>query len=191
MKFNRTHIRKLITDPYNTPIKYVKRSICETKRQIVTTFKEIIFENIFELKFKYIGDEIIIKQNEAIPNIVFGGGSGISYDKRFGDGYIHYSFETFAVQKTVLNAALYFKPKQNFVTVTLDMREGQDKLYFKINGSPLKYVIANISHTKKQISVLNWGLRRMTIISLMFLKNPPINFNERYIYINSFDGSNI
>jgi hypothetical protein len=126
-----------------------------------------------------------------MPNISFGSGSGICYDRHFGDGYLHYTFESLYVQKIVLDAALYYKPKENFLTVILDMRKDQNKLYFKINGITLPYVIANISHIKKQISILNWGLRRMTIISLMFLRNLPIDFSEQYIYINSYDGSNI
>jgi hypothetical protein len=79
---------------------------------------------------------------------------------------------------------------QDYLTIILDMRKNQDKLYFKINDTWLTNVICDIPHTEKQILFDIGYSAQITFMSIKSPSHLPIDFSRKHFsYYKSLNGT--
>jgi hypothetical protein len=164
-------------------IKYSGRSIVSQNGHQIIVLSESIFERIFELKLKFLGNFLQVKQIKANSVKRYEDGSGLLCCKR-----ILMFFENADASNVCINSNLYHESHENIMTVILDMRKGYGRMYFKINDILLPCSIYNISHNKKQIHITVGYDEMATIKSIKDLTVLPIEVSENCIYYDSHNG---
>jgi hypothetical protein len=148
--------------------------------------RERIFEDIFEMKYKY-----------NIPNIMIIGIFGERINDIVLKLYINqYGMDTFRVynlytgQQTL---SLYSQREEgkathihenDVLTFILNMLPNQDCAYYYINDIMSRNIISNITHTPKRIGLAGAQFS-ITMISMKRLRFAPIQHHIKYEYFNS------
>jgi hypothetical protein len=187
-KFNKIPLRKLLLRPVYHRQSYSERTASSIKGWLNSfILEETIFERIFEIRLKYLANSISVKQINANDPWYGATGSGISYGQH--GSHINYIFETCECYNVSLNSTFYHKPGENTMTVILDMRNGHDMMFFKINGITLKHVIVKISHNIKRILFSFGDTEKITILSLTHPVSLSIDPSKKYRYYKSINGA--
>lgn len=187
IKFDKTPLRNLIRDPDIAWVLYFGRTLICNSGHEQFILKETIFESIFEIKLSYDTNFLSIKQISANSPPYRTRGSGMMcYGIYPRTEHVQYMFEEHVKSTVYLESHLYNETGANYLTVVLDMRKGQNKLYFKINGVALPLVISKIPHSKRQIEFDFVGGAQINIISAMQLTNLPINLSQKKVYLFQF-----
>jgi hypothetical protein len=189
LKSDNIPVRRLVSFPF-FGVKYSGRSIVSLNGHQIIILSESIFESILEINLTYLAEFIqikLIKQMKENSIWINESGSGLfyfdSYNKQM---YIFFEKESTALMHIV--SSLYHKQGENTMTVIIDMREGYGRMYFKINGILLPYVICNISHEKKQLQISIGDDEKITIKNIKDLNELPIEVSENCVYYNSRNG---
>jgi hypothetical protein len=172
LKYNKIPAGRLFIKKRANDIRFNKRKLiggfgygCGT-----ITLKEPIFENIFEMKIEYtFGNSIELKQvsaasskpyNDTIAGIILSIVNYTSTKMRFRK---YYTILDICLDVTHCN-----KRGGNTLTFILDMREGKNTLYFKMNDILIPYAFNKISHTHKNIEIF---MRTNEIIHVIHTKD--------------------
>jgi hypothetical protein len=200
-KFNETPIRKLLLNPHNPQlpgpmhydnpqylVSYYKRTAFANYNIGRVVLKEIIFETIFELKLSFIGNFMSVDQLSAsMINQKINDGCGIFLSNLVDRYCIRFS-EFFCDKDICIDPNLYQNSRKKILTFILDMREGKNNLYFKINDILLRKIICNIPHSQRMIQITLGDIESVTLISTMHLKHLPIDFSKKFDYYSSLTG---
>jgi hypothetical protein len=193
-KFNNIPLQRLLTNPN---LRSIGRTVFACPYDIVVTLKEIFLNNIVEVKFRYTGKRIDIRQINKNVDSRYSLGSGISgISISDTNPYkVMYLFELYYRWDSSYDASQYFKSNDNIVTVILDTTQTLNSeslengaCYFKINDMTLPYAISNNCYYEKELNIQVGASGSITLISITHLRNLPINRNIEFKYYNSFTG---
>jgi hypothetical protein len=185
MKYNNIPIKNLLVQMIDPFLEYHGRTVTGINGLRTITLNEPIFESIFELKLKYIkGVCITVKQ--ADPNINF---FGKNYNTKImisGHCIRKNAFlfkEHHHLGQTVDVTYCHKKHERNVLTLILDMRKYEDKLYFKINDFVIKYAIVNNPHVPKLLEISLECPEEIEFISNTYLNRFPEDILKQFIKI--------
>jgi hypothetical protein len=188
MRYNEIHIRKLLEVPIASDVEYYGRTIIANTNSVSTfIFKEILSEDIFELKLRYNGNCISIQQTQIDKYPYFQSGIGIS---SLMDTYKIHLQSSHHYWEIPTNLKEYQKADNNTLTLILDMNEGKDMLFFKINDVLIPYAISGLIHDEQKIKFGIGYKESITVISATHLKNLPVDvskISKYYSYDNEDD----
>jgi hypothetical protein len=172
-KFNEIPIRKLLRVPIDPKLEFHGRTVIGFNGLRTITLKDPIFETIFELRLKYT-NAVWIQVKQENPNFNSGYrnyNTGLrfysGYNKKFVcfHGGACFFGETIDITEYCL--------ENNILTVILDMRSSENKLYFKVNGVIIKRAVNNRPHVSKIIQFTILDGESIDFISISYLKQLP------------------
>jgi DNA-binding protein len=181
-KFNRTHIRKLLLPPLDDEVEYRGRAAISLKDIGGFILKEILFENIFELKLGYnSGRYVNVKLINADPNLskFLNENDGIFL---YGSDALLRFYSSSNFPDKWIDISKYRTHTNNVLTIIVDMTQDQNTIYFKIDGNLLPYAVRYTSHLQKRFLVQFRYGEIITLISTTFLKNLPIDKDAQIEY---------
>jgi hypothetical protein len=150
--------------------------------------KEPLIDTIFEAKLTYI--PVFINQPSLNVPVVYDpdpiNSKSIPYE--ILTQHIRYLFEPLNEVRLFIDSNPSPDVREVDLTIILDMRENQNKLYFKVGGVTINNVICNISHVQKRLNIWIKDAERLKIISLTHLVCLPIDLTKEYTYQDSNTG---
>jgi hypothetical protein len=189
-KFNEVPIQKLITPTSCDLVQIFGRTLVrEYGYKVAFILREVIFESIFEVKLTYLHSELGKEwiYDEMVPAHRLDSG-WIIYETM--TEYISYLCEISGECMLYIKSTIGELDKENTLTIILDMREGQNVLYIRINNTLIRSAISNIPHEKKQLNIWIEGAERITLNSLTHLSCLPTDLSQNFIYHDSNTGKN-
>jgi hypothetical protein len=184
-KFNNTPLRKLIIPNPPEEIQIIDRTIRFGSGRQTITLKDKILNNIFELKLRYF-KEIKIQQNSVLNNEICKKGAGVEMDRNI----LRFRFDKYgdSCSSSFTINSKYLTKKNELLTIILNMKQGCDTLYMRINNHMIPNAFCNIPHRRRMISIEGNHFNIVTLVSANYLQTLPIDPHLKYTYWNSFDG---
>jgi hypothetical protein len=181
IKYNEIPLRKLLLKPFDPDIQLCGRTakcLDITSRIIL---KEPILDTIYEVKMELNGNMFIdVAQTDGTtPDMEQLEHSLSCTYTRIHISNIVPSFIYLQRSRLTWKLEIDVKLCHSFLTVILDMRKGQDVVYYRINDTMLFYV-SSVDHEKKYIDIILGREDSITLISTKHLKHlPSYMFNKR------------
>jgi hypothetical protein len=173
------------------------RSVTFSEHEIEIILKDKLLNCIFEVKLTF-SSFVKIHQVNTNLNAFRPNGTAVKFDLSLAS--FAFKRECYFSQTIEFNPVPYNIGEKNTLTTILDMRFSQDRgvnpcgstvgcaWYFKINNVIFPYIVYKIPHRYRLFKIESKKGQMITLISVTYLKNLPINMDIKYTYLNNYNG---